>query len=198
MDWTPFISKWVLIALRKKCNFCVVLGWDICTLFKAPSWGFCVNRPALLSAVPWGICSFAKTISQMTDKCPGKMGTLGIDRAITQTSGQIKLRQSGQQNRATCFATFLQNQLKSNVARFTAPLRNSTTLYFRQPRFQPNLQQTWFAARQVLFVNGKPPNIAMQLVFPHCFNTSCTFSMPVVWNEYFDTFPRKTERGPCA
>ena len=70
------------------------------------------------------------------------MGTLGIDRAFTQTSSQIKLRQSGRQNRAPCFATFLQNQLKSNVARFTAPLRNSTTLYFRQPRFQRNLQQT--------------------------------------------------------
>ena len=101
----------------------------------------------------------------MPDKCPGKMGTLGIDRAFTQTNSQIKLRQSGRQNRAPCFATFLQNQLKSNVARFTAPLRNSTTLYFRQPRFQRNLQQTWFAARQVLFVNGKTPNIAMQLVF---------------------------------
>ena len=87
--------------------------------------------------------------------------------------------QSGQQNRATCFTTLLQNELKSNVARFMAPLRNSTTLYFRQQRFQRSLQQTWFAAWQVFFVNGKTHNISMQLVLPHCFNTIALFRCPL-------------------
>ena len=67
-------------------------------------------------------------------------GTLGIDRAITQnysesqTSSQTKLWQSGQQNRATCFATLLQKrvEIKGDVTHFSVPSRNSTTLYFLQ------------------------------------------------------------------
>ena len=70
----------------------------------------------------------------------GMKGTLGIDRAITQnysesqTSSQTKLWQSGQQNRATCFATLLQKrvEIKGDVTRFSVPSRNSTTLYFLQ------------------------------------------------------------------
>ena len=76
--------------------------------------------------------------NKMTNTRGGMKGTLGIDRAITQlesqTSSQTKLWQSGQQNRATCFATLLQKrvEIKGDVTRFSVPSRNSTTLYFLQ------------------------------------------------------------------
>ena len=37
------------------------LGGAFSPFFKAPPWGFCINRPA----PPWGICSFSKQKSQM-------------------------------------------------------------------------------------------------------------------------------------
>ena len=36
--------------------YCTV-NYGICTLFKAPPWGFCLNRLSL----PWGICSCSRT-----------------------------------------------------------------------------------------------------------------------------------------
>ena len=46
------------------------LGGEFSPYFK-PHWGFFYQRPT----PPWGICSFSKK----NDKCPGGMGTLGID-----------------------------------------------------------------------------------------------------------------------
>lgn len=58
----------------RKCNFDVVPGKGICTLFLSPIVGFLYERPA----PPWGICNFSKTKWQM----PGGMGTHGIDWGI--------------------------------------------------------------------------------------------------------------------
>ena len=39
-----------------------------------------------------------------------------------------KLRQNGQQKRATCFETLLQNELNSDVARFTTHIQTCLTI----------------------------------------------------------------------
>ena len=66
----------------------------------------------------------------------------------------LKLQLNGQQKRATCFVTLLQNELESDVARFTTHV---------------------LATNQVSFKGGKTGNIAFTLVLQQCGKTSCTF-----------------------
>ena len=62
--------------------------------------------------------------------------------------------------RATCFATLLQNDLNSNVARFTTHIK-------------PVLQQIRLLTG--LNMDGKTHNIAIELVLQQCCKTSCMF-----------------------
>ena len=48
------------------------------TLFSAPPWGFCMNRPAL----PWGFCSHFRKKWQMPDKCPGVWARLELTEPL--------------------------------------------------------------------------------------------------------------------
>ena len=66
----------------------------------------------------------------------------------------LKLQLNGQQKRATCFVTLLQNELESDVARFTTHV---------------------LATNQVSFKGGKTGNIAFTLVLQQCGKTSCPF-----------------------
>ena len=68
----------------------------------------------------------------------------------------LKIQLNGQQKRATCFVTLLQNELESDVARFTTHV------------------QTCLATNQVSFKGGKTGNIAFQLVLQQCGKTSST------------------------
>ena len=67
---------------------------------------------------------------------------------------------TGNKKRATCLATLLQNELNSDVTRFTTHIK-------------PVLQQIRLLAG--LNVGGKTRNIAVQLVLQQCCKTSCTF-----------------------
>ena len=75
--------------------------------------------------------------------------------------------------RATCFATLLQNELNTDVARFTTHIK-------------PVLQQIRLLTG--LNVGGKTRNIAIQRVLQQCYKKSCTFfvarfSVPaVLWS----------------
>ena len=73
--------------------------------------------------------------------------------------------------RATCFATFLQNELNSDVALYTT-------------RIKPVLQQIRLLTG--LNLGGKTRNIAFQLVLQQCCKTSCTILLPVF--PYFNKF----------
>ena len=63
-------------------------------------------------------------------------------------------------NKKHCFATLMQNELNSDVARFTTHIK-------------PVLQQIRLLAG--LNTGGKTRNIAIQLVLQKCCKTSCTF-----------------------
>ena len=63
---TDFSYKHGICSLcNGKCNFVLLPGWGICTHFKAPRGGSCINSPAS----PWGFCSFSKEKWQIPDKC---------------------------------------------------------------------------------------------------------------------------------
>ena len=66
----------------------------------------------------------------------------------------FKVRKNGQQNRATCLATLLLNELNNDVA----------TNVLQQIRLLTGLN-----------MGGKTRNIAIQLVLQQCCKTSCTF-----------------------
>ena len=75
---------------------------------------------------------------------------------------------TGNKKHATCFPTLLQNELNSEVARFTTHVQTCQ---------QPDLLQDRFD------VGGKTRNIAIQLVLQQCCKTSCMifvarFSVP--------------------
>ena len=73
----------------------------------------------------------------------------------------VKVRKNGQQCHATCFATLLQNELDSDLKRFTTHIK-------------PVLHQI----RLLTALNvGKTRNIVIQLVLQQCYKTSCTFSV---------------------
>ena len=72
----------------------------------------------------------------------------------------LRFGKTGNKKRATCFATLLQNELNSDVARFTTHIK-------------PVLQQIRLLTG--LSRGGKTPNIAIQLVLQQCCKTSCPF-----------------------
>ena len=76
------------------------------------------------------------------------------------------MRKNGQQKHATCFATLLQKELKSDVARFTTNVQTCQL---------PNLVQDRFDE------GGKTlnVNVALQLVLQQCCKTSCMFLLSV-------------------
>ena len=81
-------------------------------------------------------------------------------------SSNITLRygKTGNKKRATGLATLPQNELNSDVARFTTHTK-------------PVLQQIRLLTG--LNMSGKTRNIAIQLVLQQCCKTSCTFLLPV-------------------
>ena len=72
----------------------------------------------------------------------------------------LKVRKNGQQKRATCFSTLLQDELNNDVACYTTHIK-------------PVLQQMKLLTG--LNMGGKTRNIAIQLVLQQCCKTSCTF-----------------------
>ena len=66
----------------------------------------------------------------------------------------------GNKKRVTCFATLLQKELNSDVARLTIHIK-------------PLLQQ--IRSLTGLNFGGKSRNISIQLVLQQCCKTSCTF-----------------------
>ena len=72
----------------------------------------------------------------------------------------LRYGKTGNKKRATCLATLLQNELNSDVTRFTTHIK-------------PVLQQIRLLAG--LNVGGKTRNIAVQLVLQQGCKTSCTF-----------------------
>ena len=66
----------------------------------------------------------------------------------------------GTEKRATCFATLLQNEVNTDVVRFTTHIKP----VLRQIRLLTGLN-----------MSGKTRNIAFQLVLQQCFKTSCSF-----------------------
>ena len=81
---------------------------------------------------------------------------------VTNNKGAttLKVRKTGNKRRATCLATLLQNELNSDVARFTTHIK-------------PVLQQIRLLTG--LNMGGKTHNIAIQLVLQQCCKKSCTF-----------------------
>ena len=69
-------------------------------------------------------------------------------------------RKTGNRQRSTCPATLLQNQLNSDVARFTSHIK-------------PVLQQIRLLTG--LNVGGETRNIAIQLALQQCCKTNCAF-----------------------
>ena len=67
---------------------------------------------------------------------------------------------TGNKKHVTCFATLLQNELNSGVARFTTHIK-------------PVLQQIWLITG--LNMGCKTRNIAIELVLQQCCKTSCKF-----------------------
>ena len=93
------------------------------------------------------------------------MGPIESSRSVNSYSGSIgpfsKVQNwTGNKKRATCFATLLQNELNSDVARFTTHIK-------------PVLQQIRLLTG--LNVGGKTRNIAIQRVLQQCYKKSCTF-----------------------
>ena len=74
--------------------------------------------------------------------------------------GYLKNGKTGNKKRAICFATWLQNELNSDVARFTT--------YENKPY---NL----ISCKTGSNMGGKTRNIATQLGLQQCCKTSCTF-----------------------
>ena len=74
--------------------------------------------------------------------------------------GYLKNGKTGNKKRAICFATWLQNELNSDVARFTT--------YENKPY---NL----ISCKTGSNMSGKTRNIATQLGLQQCCKTSCTF-----------------------
>ena len=72
----------------------------------------------------------------------------------------LRYGKTGNKKHATCLATLPQNELNSDVARFTTHIK-------------PVLQQIRLLTG--LTVGGKTCNIAIQLVLQQCYKTSCTF-----------------------
>jgi len=79
------------------------------------------------------------------------------------TSCILNVFKTGNKTRATCFATLLQNELNSDVARFTTQARTCLA--------------TSKVARFV-FMGGKTRNNTIQLVVQPCCKTNCTFCCP--------------------
>ena len=72
----------------------------------------------------------------------------------------LRCSKTGDKKRATSFVTLLQNELNSDVARFTTHDKKPCNL---------------ICFKTGLNVGGKTRNIAIQLVSQKCCKTSCTF-----------------------
>ena len=88
---------------------------------------------------------------------------------------------TGNKGRVTCLATLLQNELNSDIARFTTHIK-------------PVLQQIRLLTG--LNMGGKTRNIAIQLVLQQCCKKSCTFfvvrfSVPLIKSEVFSSHQKK-------
>ena len=103
----------------------------------------------------------------------------------------IKLRKNGQQKRATCFATLLQNELKNYVARFTTHQSNlrqkSTKRESRATkgarRKNINCKRHDFLTRWVYYVFsgvGAPLTALPGVLFGFCAFLQCTCRSPCV------------------
>ena len=94
----------------------------------------------------------------------------------------------GNKRRANCLATLLQNELNSDVARFTTHIKPVS----QQIRLLTGLN-----------VGGKTRKIAIQIVLQQCCKTSCTlfvarFSVPLaIQKPVFSYLPHAAERWPC-
>ena len=94
----------------------------------------------------------------------------------------------GNKRRATCRATLLQNELNSDVARFTTHIKPVT----HEIRLLTGL-----------YLGGKTRNIAIQIVLQECCKTSYTlfvarFSVPLaIQKPVFSYLPHAAERWPC-
>ena len=73
----------------------------------------------------------------------------------------LSYSETGNKTRATCFATLLQNELYSDVERFTTDVQTCLA--------------TTKVARYFFFVGGNTRNISIQLVLQTYWKTTCTF-----------------------
>ena len=76
----------------------------------------------------------------------------------------LRYGKTGNKKRAACFATLLQNELNSDIARFTTHVK-------------PVLQQIRLLTG--LNMGGETLNITIHLVLQQCCRTSCTYMLPV-------------------
>ena len=106
----PSLILKVRVFGTRKWPIILVLSWGgaFAHFFKPQSVRFLFE----CQVPPWGICSFSKTKWQIPGGNEGHAWNWQSYYSESQTSSQRKLWQSGQQNRATCFATSLQNELK--------------------------------------------------------------------------------------
>ena len=104
---TPSLILKVSVFGTRKWPIILVLsrGGAFALFFKPQTVRFLFERHVL----PWGICSFSKTKWQIPggggEEDDGHAWNWQSHYSESQTSSQIRLWQSGQQNRATCFAT---------------------------------------------------------------------------------------------
>ena len=107
-----------------------------------------------------------------------------LQAAWILTSDWIKLRGSHaiHGSYVTCCKTSLLWVSKTrNMYRFSAKSR--TALLFQQQLFA-----TWFVAKQVWFEFGKTRNIVIPFVLQQCFETSCTFLLPVLSRPFLHVY----------
>ena len=74
--------------------------------------------------------------------------------------GYLRYGKTGNKQRSICFATWLQNELNSDVARFTTHENKPCIL---------------ISCKRGSNMGGKTRNIAIQLGLQQCCKTSCTF-----------------------
>ena len=100
----------------------------------------------------------------------------------------LRYGKMGNKRRATCRAKLLQNELNSDVARFTTHIKPVTHE---------------IGLLTGLNMGGKTCNIAIQIVLQQCCKTSCTlfvarFPLPLaIQKPVFSYLPHAAERWPC-
>ena len=79
--------------------------------------------------------------------------------------GYLRNGKTGNKKLAICFATWLQNELNGDVARFTT---------------HENKPGNLISCKTGSNIGGKTRNITIQLSLKQCCKTSCTFFLPVL------------------